>query len=133
MSWLKLDDAIMSHPKMLPLTAPERLLYIAALCHCAGGATDGKVSKHAMPLLLVHACAKPTAERRLVDVGLWRDEGDHYLIPDYLLYNPSKAQADATRAANAARKAKERANGLSRSGRAPSGRFTEPEPEDWEQ
>jgi len=132
MSWVKIDDALMSHPKMMPLTASERLLYVAALCHCAGGSTDGKVSKHAMPLLLVHACAKPAAQWRLAEVGLWRDMGDHFLIPDYLDYNPSKAQADASRAAAAARKAKERANGAARSPRSSSGRYGS-EPEDWEQ
>ena len=130
MAWVKLDDTLMSHPKMMPLSASERLLYVAALCHCAGGSTDGRVSKHAMPLLLVHACAKPAAARRLTEVGLWRDEGDHYLIPDYLDYNPSKEQNDARRAAAAARKAKERANGAARSARGSHGRFEAPA--DWE-
>lgn len=41
----------------------------------------------------------------LVDAGLWEQNGNGYVIHDYLDYNPSRVEIEAKRAADAARKA----------------------------
>ena len=56
MSWLKVDDGLFSNPKILEVSGPARLLYLAGLCHCAGGLTDGRISKKAGPVLLARRC-----------------------------------------------------------------------------
>lgn len=124
MSWLKVDDGLFSNPKILEVSGPARLLYLAGLCHCAGGLTDGRISKKAGPVLLAQACAKTSAVRELVDAGLWQLDGDAWVVPDYLDYNPSRDDALAEREKARLRQARKRAKGAAAVDHDDNGRFT---------
>lgn len=108
-SWVKLDDQFFSHPKARESGRDGALLFLAGLTYCARHLTDGRIPKSAVPIIAAEAWAKPAAARKLVEVGLWHDKGDHYEAHDYLDRNPTRAkvlsdrEAARERAANGGR------------------------------
>lgn len=98
MTWVKLDDAFHRNPKAREAGLRGRALYIAGLCYCSAELTDGAIMKTMLPVLAAEADVKPADARRLVDVGLWVDVGDRYVVHDYLAWNPTAAEARERRA-----------------------------------
>ena len=92
MTWAKLDDGFFDHPKARAAGKDGRSLFLASLCHCAHNLTDGLVQPHDLPLLAVEAGVKATVARKLVEVGLWREVPEGWLIRDFLQYNPSSGE-----------------------------------------
>lgn len=95
MVWVRLDDKRALHDKLTAAGFAARGLDEAALCLSASQGTDGKITK---AMLAALAAAHETPMRaalalvkRLVDVRRWEAVGDHWLIHDYLVYNPSAA------------------------------------------
>lgn len=106
MTWVKLDDHIVSHPKVVAAGPEAMWLQVSALCYCAQQLTDGVVPKGMVPML---APKRPAVlARRLVDAGIWLDEGDHYRIHDYHDYQPSREQVESQRDAARERQRKSR-------------------------
>lgn len=112
MGWAKLDDGFFRSRKARAAGRDGRALFVAGLCWCAGHLTDGLIAASDLGLIAAEAevRAKPTM-RRLVEVGLWHEPGHdcprcepcpagHWLVHDYLLYNPT---AEAERAKRLAR------------------------------
>lgn len=107
MTWVKLDDQFAGHPKIEEAGPAAAWMFVAGLCHCSTYLTDGKITKAASKRL--GNVRKPDEQaRRLVNAGLWLDCGDHYLVHDYLDYQPSKAKVLAERDAATERKRKSR-------------------------
>lgn len=98
MTWVKIDDGFYDNVTNRALGAAGRDLYIAGLCFCSKGLTDGRIPKTDVPLLLAQAQAKPAAVRKLVDAGRWTDDGDSYQVVAYLEYNPSRQRTEEQRA-----------------------------------
>src|SRR5690349_13647368 len=97
MSWVKLDDQILTHPKILRAGRDARDLFIAGLCFCAGHLTDGAIPAGAVRILGGMAGIEDEAAsaERLVAVGLWtQDQDGGYLVHDYLDYQPSRERAE---------------------------------------
>lgn len=113
MPWAQLDDQFHSHRKFLSAGLEATGLYARALSYCAASLTDGFVPGSWINL---HVGPKRGLPKRLVDVEAWDPicrgdtveletragdtvqvtaTEDGYVIPDYLLYNPSKAEHDA--------------------------------------
>lgn len=101
MTWVKLDDGFLTHPKVLAAGKDGRALIVSGLCYCAQGLTDGLIVDGALPMVAGAADvkARPTAGR-LVELGIWHREGHtcsscppcpagHYLVHDYLSYQPA--------------------------------------------
>lgn len=124
MPWAKLDDALFSNPKIIRAAPLARSLYVAGLCHCASGLTDGIIDRSAVPLLLAQTGAPRTAVRSLLDVGLWIDHGDTYEVKDYLQYNPPRSRTEAEREAARKRKERQRAKGRAAVDQDDAGQFT---------
>jgi hypothetical protein len=100
--WVKLDDTLAEHPKIERAGPLAAWLYVCGLCYCARQLTDGRIPKAKVPRLAdVPQAVKHAA--RLVEVGLWEDDGDDYVVHDWLAYNPGKAKVIANRQANARR------------------------------
>jgi len=108
MTWVKLDDAFATHPKIVPIGPHALALHIWGLCFSARHLTDGFVS-------IADLSGFPWVSKRsalirdlgrLEDAGLWRAVEGGYVIHDYLDYNPSAAQVKQKRAASAARQAR---------------------------
>lgn len=93
MSWLKIDDGFMEHPKVVGLSASAFRLFMEGLCYSSRYLTDGKMPTGALRAMN----GTPRAAVELVAAGLWevRDEG--WAVHDYLEYNPSRAEVDEKR------------------------------------
>jgi hypothetical protein len=113
MTWVKLDDGVFRNQKVRRAGPPATLLYLAALCHCQAGLTDGLVVDEALPVLAAEAWVADAAAAvaRLCEVGLWERVRGGYRVHDYLAYNPAAADVKARLAEDRERKARERANG----------------------
>lgn len=105
MAWVKLDDDFFSNPKVLRAGRDARDLYLAALCFCNRGLTDGFVPAEALRRLGVDADVDDVmaAVTALCTVGLWRPEATGYRIHQYLDYQPSAEAVTAKREAAAER------------------------------
>lgn len=110
MPWVKIDDGFYDNPTNRQL-GPAREVFIAGLCYCAKGLTDGRIAKSDVPLILAQAQAKPSMVKRLVDAGRWIDRGDWYEVDAYLDYQLSRERVLADRAADRERKRRQRERG----------------------
>jgi hypothetical protein len=91
MVWVKLDDGFLTNPKVMRAGLEGRALYIAGLCYCAAGLTDGFVPLESIDKIAVLADVRKTvvAVRTLLDIGLWERAPGGYAVHDYLRYQPS--------------------------------------------
>jgi hypothetical protein len=98
MPWFKVDDGFHSHPKTLRAGTAAAGLYVRCGSYSAQHLTDGFV-----PAEVAAQYGSPEWARRLVVVDYWRVVAGGYQMPDYLDYNPSKAQVLRERAQKAER------------------------------
>lgn len=109
--WVKTDDEMADHPKILRAaeTVGDSALatMVAALGYCNRKLTDGRVPAAAVRGLTHHARPKVVAQA-LVDAGLWEPVDGGYQVHDFHEYQPSKADVEAERAKGAKRVAKHR-------------------------
>lgn len=115
MPWVRLDDRFPDHGKLAECGVVQPLcgwLYVCGLAFCNRQLTDGRIPKaHVARLMSAHGLALVGGDsvnadflaHRLVQVGLWEDAGDAYVVHDYLTYQPSRADVIKARAENAAR------------------------------
>lgn len=90
MAWVKLDDSMPMHPKLLAAGVEAFALDVAGLAYCNRYRTDGKVAAVSLPAVLPSLKNPESVAARLVDVGRWETTEDGWLIHDYLEYQPSK-------------------------------------------
>ncbi len=128
MAWIKVDDSFYDNDKMLAAGSIGRDLYWHGMAYANRNLTDGLIPVgRALSLVdftdaavLIggggvdgQACA-PIAVERLLDAGLWHEDGHdcpscvqpgprHYVIHDYLEYQPSKADIEKKAADTKAR------------------------------
>lgn len=100
MTWFRLDDGWLRHPKHRAAGLKGRALWIAAGTWSSEQLTDGKVPKEMLPVLAIDAeIGNGRAEaRRLVEIGLWDDLGDAWQFHDWHEFQPSRADVLADRA-----------------------------------
>ena len=122
--WIALDCGALRDPRVRPLGAAAKLLYIAGLCHCGDELTDGLIEPHALAGLYRETGARSRDVAALVAAGLWEPleprtshdlattsprtshRGRHaYRVRNYLKWNPSRAEWEKRRADNAKRQA----------------------------
>ena len=116
MAWVKLDDKFPEHPKVVRAGPLGLALHVAALCYCNRNLTDGFIPRAAGPMLQnffgISDIWKDGELREiewwmiiehLVAAGVWLELEDKsgWRIHDYLDYQPSKEQVNATRNARA--------------------------------
>lgn len=108
MTWFRLDDTWLTHPKVQAAGLKGRALWLAGGLHCAQHLTDGRIPKTALPMLAVAAQIGSGRKEAalLIEVGLWSDDGDSYVVNDYLTYQPSRAKVEDERAKAAERQRK---------------------------
>lgn len=105
MSWFRLDDKFHNHPKVIDAGNAAIGLYVRCGTYCADHSTDGRVPE---AVARMYGTRKEIAQ--LLASNLWKKEGDEYVIPDYLAFNPSKERVVADRAAAAERQRVAREN-----------------------
>jgi hypothetical protein len=99
-TWLRIDDEFPEHSKIMALKgAGAKWLHLVALCQCASNLTDGRVDPQRLKVICAIADVPRPAHcvKRLVEAGLWVEDGEGYMIKDYLDYNPDAATVKAKR------------------------------------
>ena len=107
MAFVKVDDRLPGHPKMLLACAeaPHAFgLYVAALCYANSHKTDGSIPTGAVQILLPALRRTNVAAQALVRAGLWHATEAGFQIHDYLEHQTSRAQMEDTRAWDVKRK-----------------------------
>jgi hypothetical protein len=105
MPWFRLEDSFANNPKVTRAGNAATGLWVRCATYSAQYLTDGHI-----PADVARGFGRPREITALVDSGLWVDNGDGYLMPDYLDYNPSREQVLAERAAARERQARKRRN-----------------------
>jgi hypothetical protein len=105
-TWVKLDDRVMSHPKIHDAGPEAFSLWVAMLCHSNAHHTDGRVPSRLLSVLFPgQFSAKKLRKlaKTLTEVGLVYFENDVYILHDY-----DDFQGEATQAAVEAKREKAR-------------------------
>lgn len=132
MTWANVDDLFPEHPKVLAAGGDAAWLYICGLCFTNRNLTEGRIPKAVVPRLSDRKAPGRLAQR-LVEVGLWHEENDAYLIHDWEKYNEGaeKVKARKEQARNAARvKWSKHAKGNAQSSAASSAHAHAPPPDE---
>ena len=109
MPWVRLDDGFADHPKVERAGPLAAWLHVVAMCYCARHLTDGRIPK-ATARRLADIPSPGRHIDTLVAVGLWDEDGDDYVLHDFLEYQPSRADVEADRKAARERMANARRN-----------------------
>lgn len=91
MTWVRLDDAVMSHPKMLTLDPLSFSLWVGGLAYANRHATDGVIPEKALWGLVPGAWKLATraltnAAKTIVDASLWTRTETGWSIVNYSNY-----------------------------------------------
>jgi hypothetical protein len=90
--WVKLDDGLTLHPKMVGLSDAAFRAYVTGLVYAGRYLTDGVLSD-----AFVQTIATSDVRAELVVAGLWEESTDAVQIHDFLDFNPSRAEVEAER------------------------------------
>ena len=91
MPWCRIDDAAMSHPKIVGLSDKAFRLWVWGLAYAQLHLTDGRIIAEAIPARLKRASAD------LLGARLWETEHSGFQIHDYLDWNESREAVLAKR------------------------------------
>jgi len=109
MTWARLDDLLPVHPKVRALTDAAFRLYICAICWSNQHLTDGHVPASQLRYLSDVRRPQQCAEQ-LAAAGLWEQNGDGWVIHDYLDYQASADKVRQEREAKRQRQERWKAN-----------------------
>lgn len=106
--WVKVMNALRSHPKVLAVSAEACWLYVCGLCWCNEHLTDGVIPEHVLAVIAPNVRQPTKKATELVDARLWHEIEGAYIVHGYLeVQNSAERVADA-RAKDAERKARQR-------------------------
>ena len=90
MAFVKLDDQIAHHPKVLRAGAEAAWLWACAIAYCNRQLTDGYVPAAALATMGAFRTSPKRLAAVLVSVELFEVDGDGYRVHDYLSHNPDR-------------------------------------------
>lgn len=106
MAWLRIDDRVRTHPKLVAAGPAAAWFWFCGICYCREHLTDGVIPRGIVATLAPGVRGTKALADRLVAAGLWHVHPDGYEVHDFLDWNPTRASVEAQRAADRARKAK---------------------------
>lgn len=107
MPWARLDDKFFTHPKVRKVWHEHRPalgLHTLALSYCMCHGTEGRLSAEFVEDQMPDPGERDAAVAALVDAGLWKKNGDGWIVHDFLHYNPSNDDVEARRRVDRERK-----------------------------
>lgn len=104
MAWLRMDDRVRTHPKIVKAGPLAGWLWFCGVCYCREHLTDGVIQDGMIPTLAPGLTSAKKHAQTLVDVELWHRIDGGYQVHDFLHWNPSRAEVEANRAKDARRK-----------------------------
>lgn len=105
MSWFRIEDSFHSHPKVAQAGNAAVGLWVRCGTWSAQYLTDGTV-----PMNVIDSFGRQREVEALVAARLWVPTDEAMLMPDFLEYNPSRADVQRRRKDDAERKQAERRN-----------------------
>lgn len=93
MSWVRLDDGVYDHPKLLAVAPATRWVWVAGLAYSSRYHQEGLVPGIALRRL--EGTARDAAG--LVAAGLWVPEGNGWRIHDFDQYQPMNGELSRKR------------------------------------
>jgi hypothetical protein len=99
MSWVRLDDRVQHHPKILKAGPMAAWLWVCSIGYCSSQLTDGEIPDQALPTFGLRNILKLAST--LVNTGLWERTPTGYRVHDYLAFNPTADQIRQKRQATA--------------------------------
>jgi hypothetical protein len=107
MAWVRIDDGLHSHPKVIAAWDRDPAavgLELLALSWSGAHLTDGEVDPSFVGHWFKSSARRRRAVSALEETGLWIPNGSGWQIHDYLEYNEPRAAVLERRSADAARK-----------------------------
>jgi hypothetical protein len=92
--FLPLDVEYASDEEFIEAGPMAELLFIRAACFIKRKRLDGVIKKSQLTLFSQGIPQPKRAVRALIEVGLWQDQGETWLVPSYLKRNPSKKEIE---------------------------------------
>lgn len=89
MTWVKLDDGLPDHPKVVGLSAEAFAVYVSGICYCSRNLTDGLIPRGAL-VRLTNAKRPTKAADELVAANLWREHPQGWSVHDYTEHQRSR-------------------------------------------
>ena len=111
MAWAAVETNVLTSPAGRRLSASARLMWLAGRLHCAEFETDGVIEASALPLLLYASAATEPVDdlaAELVKVGWWAREDFGWVDVNFLKSNRAREVRERRRAADAAKKQRQR-------------------------
>lgn len=128
MAWVRLDDLMPEHPKVLKAGPLAAWLHVCALAYCNRHLTDGRIPAGKVGALAdldeFGTTCRDQADR-LVKAGMWGRTADGFVIHDYHDFQPSREEVEERRAKRSAagRKGAEARWGAERDGKSHGNRM----------
>lgn len=92
MPWVKIDEHMPDHPKVIALSDKAFRLYVTSICYSSANKTDGEI----LPAALGRMGGTPKLAQELVSAILWDTTSrGGWCVHDYLKYNRSKVAIQA--------------------------------------
>lgn len=97
MSWVKLDDGVTEHRKIIEVGPMAAWLWVCGLAYCnRQKAADGFIPERAVPALFpLRRCRELVA--KLLRSGLWEEAEGGYFVHDYHDFQPTAEEAEERR------------------------------------
>lgn len=89
MAWVKLDDSMPTHPKVMASGVDGYALDVAGISYCNRYSTDGFIASHVIGAVLPMLRNPQKVAAKLVEVGRWSQVEGGWLIHDYHDYQPT--------------------------------------------
>lgn len=128
MAWVKLDDAMPHHPKVMAAGPEAFALDVAGICYSNKHATDGFIAEASLPAVYPALRNPKRWAQKLVEVGRWIEVAGGWQIHDVSDYQPTAAEQKAI----SKKRAEAGRRGGKKSGQArakPKQNAPEPEPD----
>lgn len=123
MAWLRMDDRVRTHPKLVAAGPAAAWFWFCGICYSREHLTDGFIPTGIIATLAPGVSSGKKLASKLVDCGLWHIAEGGFTVHDFLDWNPSRSDVEAARQKDSARKK----NGiLTESERTPKGIQTTP-------
>lgn len=103
MTWIKLDDSMPDHPKVIGLSDAALGAFVRMLCYSSRHLLDGE-----LPREVVARTVRPKVVDELVEHGLWRPIMSGWLVVNYGKHQRLRAQIEAERERSAERQRQRR-------------------------
>jgi hypothetical protein len=107
-AWLRIDDRVRTHPKIVEAGPEAAWVWFSGICYCREHLTDGFIPSAMLASLVpgVNERKVRLLAAKLTEARLWHADPKGYRVHDFLDWNPSREQVMVKREEDRKRKEK---------------------------